>query len=301
MIVVGEALVDLVTEADGRLDPRPGGAARNLAIAAARLGAEVTFAAGLSTDPFGRRLRTALAEEGIDLSCAPVVDDPTPLAVVHLGSDGGAQYSFHLAGTAATALHTDDLACLRGDEPVHVSLGAINLGTPQVGDALVTMLASHGALTSLDPNVRPASLAGGRRDAERIDAAVSLVDVVRCSEEDIALLRPGADPDEVAAGWLDDGPALVVVTRGDDGATALTRAGRVDVGAPAAEVVDTVGAGDTFGAALLVGLHDLGVVQRAGLDRLAADDLRELLEFAAAAAAVTVTRRGADPPRRDEL
>lgn len=301
MIVVGEALVDLVAEPDGRLDPRHGGAARNVAIAAARLGADVSFAAGLSTDPFGRRLRDELADEGVDLSCAPVVDDPTPLAVVHLDADGGAQYSFHLADTAATALRTDDLACLRGDEPVHVSLGAINLGTPRVGDALVTMLASHDALTSLDPNVRSSFLTGGPQDAERVDAAVSLVDVVRCSEEDIALLHPGADPDEVASRWLGAGPALVVITRGGAGATALVGDVRVDVDTPDVEVVDTVGAGDTFGAALLVGLRSRGVTDRSGLAELAADDVRAVLEFAVAAAAVTVTRRGADPPHRDEL
>lgn len=301
MIVVGEALVDLVMEEDGRLTPRPGGAARNVAIAAARLGTEVTFAAGLSTDPFGRRLRDELTEEGVDLSCAPVVDDPTPLAVVHLGDDGGATYAFHLTDTAATALHTDDLACLRGDEPVHVSLGAVNLGTPRVGDALVTMLASHDALTSLDPNVRPACLTGGPQDADRVDAAVSLVDVVRCSDEDIALLHPGVDTDEVARGWLDGGPALVVVTRGHGGATVLTADSRIDVDAPEVDVVDTVGAGDTFGAALLAELAEREVTDRDALTALSDEDLRELLEFATAAAAVTVTRRGADPPRRDEL
>ena len=301
MIIVGEALVDLVPESDGRLDPRPGGSARNAAIAAARLGAAVSYVGGLSSDGFGRRMRAELVAEGVDVSCSPVLSAPTPLAVVDLDDDGHADYHFHLADTAALALSSDDLACLRGDEPLHVSLGAITLATPRVGDALVALLASHAALTSLDPNVRPAFVTDPAADAERLDAAVSLVDVVRCSDEDLAVLRPGTDVAEVAAGWRRSGASAVVVTRGDGGADAWTAAGHVHVDAPAVEVVDTVGAGDTFGAALLTALVEAGATDRAGLELLDADGWTAALDFAAGAAAVTVGRRGADPPRRDEV
>jgi len=301
VIVVGEALVDLVIEEDGRLDPREGGAARNVAIAAARLGATVSYVGGLSDDVFGRRLRAGLAAEGIDTSCAPTVGAPTPLAIVSLTEDGGAEYAFHLAETAALALHSDHLACLRGDEPLHVSLGAITLGTPVVGDALVALLASHGALTSLDPNVRAAFLTDPAAEAKRLDSAVSLVDLVRCSDQDIALLHDDRPLDDVATGWLQAGAAAVVITLGEGGAARWTATGRLDVAAPSVEVVDTVGAGDTFGAALLVALSDAGVEDRSALLALDDDAWRAALAFAAAAAAVTVTRRGADPPRRDEL
>lgn len=301
MIIVGEALVDLVPEDDGRLDPRLGGSARNVAIAAARLGGGVSYVGGLSRDGFGRRLRAELVTEGVDVSCAPDFDQPTPLAVVDVDDTGQAAYRFHLADTAALALTSDDLVCLRGDEPLHVSLGAITLATPRVGDALVALLASHDARTSLDPNVRPAFLTDRDQDAARLDAAVSLVDLVRCSDEDLALLHPGRDVADIAAGWRAHGTSAVVITRGGGGATAWTNSGEVSVEAPRVEVADTVGAGDTFGAGLLVALDEAGATDRAGLDLLDADDWRAALTFAARAAAVTVGRRGADPPRRDEL
>lgn len=315
MIIVGEALVDLVPEEDGRLDPRSGGSARNVAIAAARLGAETTYVGGLSRDQFGRRLRQELVTEGVDTSSAPEVDAPTPLAVVTLGPDGQAQYDFHLAGTAALALHGDDLAALPDDQALHVSLGAVTLATPVIGDALVALLASHTSLTSLDPNVRAAAPTGHGVDAERIDAAASLVDLVRCSEEDLALLHPERSPAEVAASWLDAGTGAVVVTRGADGAVAWTSAGAVRSGVPTtagddpeqgteeggAAAGDTVGAGDTFGAGLLVALTERGITTRADLLALTVPDWEAVLAFAGRAAAITVQRRGADPPYRAEL
>lgn len=302
VIIVGEALVDLVPEPDGRLDPRPGGSARNVAIAAARLGARVDYVGGLSEDGFGRRMRDEFAAEGVDTGCAPVVTAPTPLAVVDVDDDGHADYHFHLVDTAALALTADDLACLRGDEPLHVSLGAITLATPRVGDALVALLASHDARTSLDPNVRSAFLTDPVGDAERLDAAVSLVDLVRCSDEDLALLHgDDVDVETVVAGWRDGGAVAVVVTEGDGGARAWCPHGSVRVAADAVEVVDTVGAGDTFGAALLVALDEAGATDRAGLELLDLDAWEAVLGFAARAAAVTVGRRGADPPHRDEV
>ena len=301
MIIVGEALVDLVPEPDGRLDPRLGGSARNVAIAAARLGASVSYVTGLSTDGFGRRLEEELLDEGIDLSCSPRFDLPTPLAVVDLDDEGHADYHFHLADTAALAIGSDDLACLPSDEPLHVSLGAITLATPRVGDALVAMLASHGARTSLDPNVRAAFLTDPPADADRLDSAVSLVDLVRCSDEDLALLYGDRDVADVAASWLDAGARAVVVTHGSGGATVRTGGAAVEVAAPDVEVVDTVGAGDTFGAGLLVALDEAGATDGTRLDELDADAWRTALDLAVRAAAVTVSRRGADPPRRDEL
>ena len=326
MIIVGEALVDLVEEEDGRLDPRPGGAARNLAIAAARLGAATSYVGGLSTDAFGRRMRDELAEEGVDTSHAPVVDAPTPLAVVSLDETGSASYAFHLAETAALALQGDDLTTLPGDEPLHVSLGAVTLATPVLGDALVALLASHDALTSFDPNVRAAFVTDRETEAERIDAAVSLVDLVRCSEEDIGLLHPGRGIGEVVREWLDAGAGAVVVTHGPDGATVVCGDVEVHVGSQVAEPPsglpetssgsgdaahptdgapdepgDTVGAGDTFGGALLVTLVERGVTTRDDLVALTDDDWRAALAFANRAAAITTQRRGADPPYRAEL
>lgn len=303
MIIVGEALVDLVAEDDGRLDPRTGGGARNLAVAAARLGGDVAYVGGLSRDVFGQRILRELVAAGVDVSHAPVVAAPTPLAVVSLDDDGVPQYAFHLADTAVLALQPDDLASLPGDDPLHVSLGAVTLATPGIGDALVALLASHDALTSFDPNVRPAFVTEREADAARVDAAVSVVDLVRCSEEDLALLHPDRGYEEVARGWLDAGAGAVVVTRGAEGAVAFSPAGEVHAPTDpdAASAGDTVGAGDTFGGALLVTLVERGVRTRHDLLALTRDDWLAALDFATRAAAITVQRRGADPPYRAEL
>lgn len=327
MIVVGEALVDLVEESDGRLDPRPGGAARNLAVAAARLGGTVHYVGGLSQDTFGQRILRELVEEGVDVSHSPVVRAPTPLAVVTLDDAGVAEYAFHLAETAALALGADDLASLPGDAPLQVSLGAVTLATPGIGDALVALLASHDALTGFDPNVRPAFLTDREADAARVDAAVSVVDLVRCSEEDIALLHPERGYEEVARDWLGTGAGAVVVTRGAEGAVAFAAGGRVrarvtgederqpPVSSPTrepgiggngtgphdGEQGDTVGAGDTFGGALLVTLVERGVQTRDDLVAMSRDDWLAALRFAVRAAGITVQRRGADPPHRADL
>ncbi len=301
MIVVGESLIDLVPSGDGLLAPRSGGSARTLAIAAARLGGDVRYVGALSADPFGVRLRAEHDAEGVDTAGAPTVQQPTTLAVVHLDQQGVASYTFHLADTSALALRDEHLAQLPQHDGLHVSLGAITLATPGVGEALLALLERHPARSSLDPNVRPAFLTDVPAAAALLARAAAACDLVRCSEEDLELLHPHEHPDEVAQRWHAAGPA-VVLTRGEGGATAWTAAGRLDVAAPTvADVVDTVGAGDTFGGALLVALDEAGATAKASLAALPLPTWEEALRFAAAAAAVTVARQGADPPRRAEL
>jgi fructokinase len=147
----------------------------------------------------------------------------------------------------------------------------------------------------IDPTVRPTVLP----DLD-VDRWLAVADLVKASDDDLALLHPGRDPLDVARSWLAAGPAVVVVTRGGAGAAAVTGERTVEVPAPAVEVVDTVGAGDAFGAALLHALAEGGALG-GRLDHLDVELLRRAMAFAAAAAAVTCTRRGADPPRRDEL
>lgn len=308
MIVVGEALVDLVAEDDGRLDPRHGGAGRNLAIAAARLAGEgvtVRWLGGLSRDRFGEAMADELAAEDVDLSTAVRTDDPTPLAIVDLDEDGGPSYSFHLDGSAAVGLTAADLD-VPADETVHVSLGAVTLATPGTGEALRALLEARREvtrLTTLDPNVRPAFLGDPARQRQLLREAAAGCTVVRCSDEDLELLcgDGGAAPDEVVDGWLDAGATAVVVTRGGDGVEVRTDELTAAVEAVAGEVVDTVGAGDTFGAALLVGLAERDVGDADAVAAMGDEDWREVLAFAARAAAVTVGRRGADPPHRGDL
>ena len=305
MIVVGEALVDLVEEADGRFDPRLGGSARNVAIALARLGTPVQWCWGLGDDRFADRFRAEFAEEGVALDHAVDTDVPTTLAVVSLDEDGSPSYAFHLAGTSATAVPGAALDALPLDEPLHVSLGAVTLATADVGGHLQGLLARRGAagaMTTLDPNVRPAFLGDPATQRTLLDAAAAHCAIVRCSDEDLALLGAGDVPEgRLVAGWLEAGASAVVVTRGPDGATVTTADGTHTVAAPGTTVVDTVGAGDTFGAGMLTGLVERDVTDRSGVEALDRDDWSAVLGLAARAAAVTVSRRGADPPKRADL
>lgn len=310
IVVVGEALVDLVpadTAAGAGYVPRAGGAPANVAVGASRLGAPVAFAGTLSSDAFGRLLAEHLAGEGVDLTLAPLVDDPTPLAVVTLDGAGVASYGFYLEGTAAASLTATTVAPLLGtaDAPavVHVSCGAVTLVDAAGGRALTSLLhQAHGrALTSFDPNVRPAFLDDLGAYAGAVEAILPACDLVKVSDEDLAHLYPDTPAEEVAQRWRGAGAGAVVVTRGPDGALVDAAGGAVSVPGIEVQVVDTVGAGDTFSAALLAWLHRRGTVDRAGLDALDADAWTAALSFGARAAAVTCTRVGADPPHAADV
>ena len=303
--VVGEALVDLTpATCDGEpgLVPRPGGAPFNVAVGTARLGAPTAFVGALSTDGFGRGLAARLHEEGVDTAAAPETGAPTTLAVVQLDDAGRATYDFYLEGTAAYGLAPSAVAVPDTTTIVHVSCGAVTLAQEPAGRALQAALRGRdGALTSFDPNVRPGFVPDRDAYVTLLEDAVASCDVVKVSDEDLGWCYPDDDVDEVAQRWRASGPALVVVTGGPVGAGAYGPEERVQVLAPAVEVVDTVGAGDSFTAALLVWLHERGATSPGDVGALDGGALTEALRFAAAAAAVTCTRRGADPPRRDEL
>jgi fructokinase len=305
--VVGEALIDLVpASCDGEpgLVPRAGGSPFNVAVGAARLGAPTAFLGRVSTDAFGELLTSRLLDEGVSTEHVVATDEPTTLAVVSLDEDGVASYGFYLEGTSAFGLTAGHVALPDDVTIVHASCGAVLLDTSPAGDALRAALASDGALTSFDPNVRPQFV----RDLDAYRAVVTRTvascDLVKVSDEDLEVLHPDADPLEVARAWAGSGPPLVIVTRGPDGATAVhaDRTETVEVaGRDGLTVADTVGAGDSFSGALLTWLHGRGIADATALRALSGDDLAEALTFARDVAAVTVTRVGADPPRRNEL
>lgn len=298
-LVVGESLVDVVRGRDGVERDHPGGSAANAAVALSRLGRRVWFATAWGDDPHGVLLAGHLGGNGVRLAADPLVLDRTATAVATLGEDGAATYEFDIDWRLPRA-------DLRGIEPAVVMWGSIGAalepGASAVRDLVATL--RKGALTSFDVNARPAITGAERAVAARAEEMAALADLVKASDEDLAALWPDQPEEAVVDGLLAAGTGAVVVTRGPDGASWRSRACRVDVPMAPVEVADTIGAGDTLGAAVVDELWRRGVAGPAAGERLAslaADDARAVLEFATRAAAVTVSRPGADPPYAREL
>ncbi|MFF3065808.1 carbohydrate kinase [Oerskovia sp. NPDC057915] len=299
VLVVGEALVDEVRRADGTTDEHPGGSPANVALTLGRLGREVRLAAHLGRDERGEQIRTWLADSGVALTPGSDGAAATSVARAVLDGAGAATYDFAITwdlapGTGATdstlAVHTGSIAAVL--EP----------GATAVHD--LVLAARDRATITYDPNARPSLMGTATAALARIEPLVAAADVVKVSEEDVEWLSPGADPVEIARTWAARGPAIVVVTFGGEGAVAVCAAGEVRVAAPRVEVVDTVGAGDTFMGALIDGLWErnlLGAARRDALRAIDLDMLTAVLERCVAAAAITVSRAGANPPRCEEL
>lgn len=302
VVVAGEALVDLVPRGDG-LWPSAAGSPVNVAVGLGRLGVATAFCGTVSTDGFGDLLATRLNDADVGLELLRPVDAPTTLAVVHLDAEGRASYGFYLDGTSATAPTAATLPVLPDGAALHVSFGAVGPTQEPAGGALVHLLEREAGrrVVSLDPNVRPSAIGELAATVARLDAAIAASDVLKVSDEDVGLLHPGEDVESVAARWAEAGPALVVVTRGPDGAVAFGPFGRLEVPGQRVEVVDTVGAGDAFTSGLLAWLATSGLLDRGALRGAGQAELTAALEHAVQIAAITCTRPGADPPTAAEL
>lgn len=293
MLVVGEALVDVVATADGEVDA-PGGSPLNVAVGLARLGASATLLTQLGDDERGDLLRAYLDDNGVELLAEPTRSGRTSVAVARLDDAGVATYDFDLEWTlpprelpAYGALHVG-------------SLGAALPPGREAVRQLVEGAAARGAFVSYDPNLRAQFTPPDSGIEAWVLALADRACVVKVSEEDCELLRPRSKPEDVAVELLaGTRTELVLLTRGGDGATAYLRDQVVHGPAPAIEVVDTVGAGDSFMAAVLAQLHDLDVLEDLG--RLAGPALQQVVRGAAEVAALTCSRRGAAPPWRREL
>jgi len=305
--VAGEAITDLVPAGEeGLFRAAPGGSPANVAVGLARLAVPVRMLARLSSDVLGRRLREHLETNGVDLSHVVDAAEPSSLAIVVLQPDGSADYDFRVDGTADWQWTDDELRdALHGVHALHV--GSLALTTPPGGSVLRRLAARAGATAtvSFDPNVRQLLMGTPEEVMAVVDEMLGIADVVKASVEDVEWLAPGRSPGEVAAEWMSRGPSLVVVTRGGDGALAVGRSsGAVDRPGLAVDVVDTVGAGDSFMGALVAGLRRrdlLGSDRRDALGALDADTVGPLLDEAVAVSAVTCSRRGADPPTAAEM
>ncbi|MET1110497.1 MAG: carbohydrate kinase [Allosphingosinicella sp.] len=296
ILVAGEALIDVFPDGS----ERPGGSPFNVAIGLARLGERVALAAPVGDDDRGRLLRGTLEREGVETRFLHLSPRPTPSATVRLDASGLPSYGF--AGLAELDIH---LPAPIGGDVTCLHIGSYALVSPRSSAALLDRFgaAPSGVLRSVDPNVRLAMEPKAERWRAAVAAFAARTHVLKLSEEDVRLLAgPGADIDAVAAAWLSQGCALVALTRGERGASLFTRGrGRIDGAACPVEIVDTVGAGDAFQAALLAGLGDRGVRSAEALDSLGSEPLRALLDTAIRAGALTCARRGADPPARSRL
>lgn len=302
----GEALIDMLprrsVEGEAAFAPYAGGAVFNTAIALGRLGAPSGFLSGLSTDFFGEMLIDVLTASKVDTRLAVRSARPTTLAFVRL-VDGQASYAFYDEGTAGRMLAPADLPVL----PASVGalfFGGISLMVEPGGatyEALMTREAGSGRVLMIDPNIRPSFIADEAAYRARIARMTGLAQIVKLSDEDLRWLEGPGEIEPLARRILARGPQAVFVTEGATGAHAFTAGQTLFEPARKVAVADTVGAGDTFNAGILAALHRSGALTRDCVARLTETELRAALSLGVRAAAVTVSRPGANPPWAHEL
>jgi fructokinase len=300
IVVCGEALIDVIHNGDGTQRAVPGGGPFNAARALARLGVPTSFLGHLSDDQYGRELAELLRSDGASLDLATFGPERTTMARAHVDSEGLAEYQFVVQGTSAPQLTLSMLP-----ERLSPDVNALHLGTlGMVLEPMASTLAEFihrerdARVVMLDPNVR-AGLIPDDVYRERLRDAMSRSTIVKASEDDLVWMFPGVGYRDAAEQLLGSGVRLVVVTLGSAGSFGAHRDLRISVEAVPAHVVDTIGAGDAFGAALLAWLHDNGHLERDLT--LESDQLLAALQYACAAAAITCSRAGANPPWKHEM
>lgn len=304
ILCAGEALIDMLPResvaGERCFAPYPGGAVFNTAIALGRLEQKVGFFCPLSDDLFGAQLRSALDVSGVDHSLSPAVDRPCTLAFVTL-TQGQARYAFYDRGTALRDLSLAELPDLPA-EVTALFFGGISLVGDPCGAAFEALCARAGdRVVMLDPNIRPGFIRDEAGYRARLGAMIAQADIVKLSDEDLHWLKGAGDVADLARAVQADGPAIVIITEGAKGARAFSALGETHAQASPVEVVDTVGAGDTFNAGFLAGLSQAGALSKEGIAALRPELLHEALALGARAAAVTVSRAGANPPWAREI
>ena len=309
-LVCGEALFDFFSEEDAsgqaskvNYKAIAGGSPFNVAVGLRRLGVEAGLFGGLSTDFLGRRLLQVLKDEGVSEQFLVEFAAPTTLSMVAVGANGSPQYNFRGEGCADRLLEVTHLPML-SDDIRGLHIGSFSLVVQPIGDTLLNLVQRESGkrLISLDPNVRLNPQPDIQLWRDRVAQLVQHADLIKVSDEDLHLLYPDQSPESVLQGWLQHRCQLVFLTRGGDGATVFSRQ-HGSWSAPAIKVTmaDTVGAGDTFQAALIAWLTEHTLDSIAGLQQLTRAQIDAMLGFAIAAAAMTCTKTGPDLPYRDQL
>ena len=300
IVVGGEALVDLVAGGGGELDAHLGGGPFNCARTLGRLEQPVAFLGRLSTDRFGARMRAQLQEDGVSLDAVVETEDPTTLALAEVDAEGAATYRFYVGGTSAPGLTEEDALRVLPErvEMLHVgTLGLVFEPTAAALEAVVERVAGE-ALVMLDLNIRPPVLRDPEHYRARLQRLLPRTHVVKASDDDLAWLDPRRSEVEAARALLETGPAVVLLTRGGEGVTAVTADGETDVPALKVDVVDTIGAGDAFGGGFLAWWRRSGLGTE---DLKRTDAVLDATRFACVVAGRTVERAGASPPRLAEV
>lgn len=307
ILCCGEALIDMVAAPsldgpDGFV-PHSGGAVFNTAIALGRLGARAGMLTGLSRDMFGDQLADALKASDVDTTHIIRSDRPSTLAFVKL-EDGQASYSFFDENSAGRMIRAEDMPALPSDITA-LFFGGISLASDPSASAYAALLERQGGprAVMIDPNIRPLFITDADGYRRRMAAMISQADIVKVSDEDLNWLNPAplTQAEKISA-MLDTGPSVVIVTQGAEGAIA-TLADGTSIAVPAVKtnVVDTIGAGDTFNAGFLAKLSELDLLTPEALGTLDPDALRDAMTYGARVAAITVSRAGANPPWANEL
>lgn len=305
ILCCGEALIDMLPrqspDGEPAFAPYAGGAIFNSAIALGRLGVPTEFFSGLSSDLFGQQVRDVLAASNVGSRYANLSGRPTTLAFVRL-DNGHATYTFYDENTAGRMLTEADLPAL-GDDIDAMLFGAISLIPEPCGSAYEGLMKREHQrrVMMFDPNIRPGFIQDKQAHLGRMRRMLAMADIVKLSDEDLAWFGETGSHEEIAADWLGKGPKLVIITKGSKGATAYGAQHTVSVTPEKVTVVDTVGAGDTFNAGVLAALHEQKVLTKAAVATLSESAIEAALSLGARAAAVTVSRAGANPPWRREL
>jgi len=303
-VVCGEALMDVFdggqTATGNTLNAVVGGSPFNVAVGLSRLNQQAALLASVSTDFLGERLIKALKQEGVVLDTVVRTPAPTTLGLVGLDSHGVPAYSF--IGTSDRQVTRDALQKIPAAARVF-HFGSYAMVVDPIAATLRELVQARtgDALISYDPNIRLNIEPNIGRWREILGWMVPRTHLLKVSDEDLSHLYPGAAPESLAAGWLQQGVGMVVVTRGARGAIAFTAKSSAEAASPPITVVDTVGAGDTLQAALLTWLAEHDSLRPAAIAALSSEPMKKALVFATQAAAITCSRRGADLPRRAEL
>jgi len=294
--VCGEVLIDLLPGTPERVAVVGGGPA-NTAKALARLGHDVQFIDGISTDTYGQSARAELLADGVKLDLALTSEKPTCLAIVSLNENGGATYEFKTDGTATFDFDLNWLPDPSVHKPQLLHIGTlvtiIEPGASVLYDWALQV--AEFAPIIFDPNIRPSVMGDHDLYQAAVEKWVAISSVIKVSDDDIAWLYPDLSVEEVAKRWVSDGAALVVVTRGANGSIGYTADGVEEAAGVKVDVVDTVGAGDTVGAILVEAIIEDGILS------LQNEGLKKVLKRSAAAAAISCSRAGAQPPYKHEI